>query len=65
MDAHARTRAVEGGHRGDAWRMVLGHAPEGSDEARAVVTTCEEACALWHAYRDGVAERMGLHRQAA
>lgn len=60
--AHAR---VEGDHRGDAWRMVLEHAPEGGSEARAVVATCQEACALWHAYRDGVADRMGLRRQAA
>jgi len=60
--AHAQ---VEGDHRGDAWRMVLGHAREGSSEAEAVVATCEEAGALWHAYRDGVADRMGLHRRAA
>jgi pyrroloquinoline quinone (PQQ) biosynthesis protein C len=67
-EAMTLTRAhalVEGDHRGDAWRMVLGHVSEGSAEARAVVATCEEACALWHAYRDGVADRMGLHRQAA
>ncbi|MGH7297127.1 MAG: iron-containing redox enzyme family protein [Polyangiaceae bacterium] len=60
--AHA---AVEGGHRQDAWTMVLSHAPEGSDTARAVVDTCEQALALWHAYRDGVAEQMGLRREAA
>jgi pyrroloquinoline-quinone synthase len=67
-EAMTLTRAhgqVEGDHRGDAWRMVLQHAPEGSAEARAAVATCEEACTLWHAYRDGVAERMGLQRQAA
>lgn len=62
----ARAHAlVEGDHRGDAWRMVLQHTPDASAEARAVIATCEQACALWHAYRDGVAERMGLHRQAA
>ena len=60
--AHAQ---VEGGHRTDAWRMVLAHAPDGSDAARAVLDTCEQALAAWHAYRDGVAERMGLRRQAA
>jgi pyrroloquinoline-quinone synthase len=60
--AHAE---IEGGHRNDAWRMVLAHAPEGSEAARAVVETCEQALSLWHAYRDGVAERMGLRRQAA
>jgi pyrroloquinoline quinone (PQQ) biosynthesis protein C len=61
-EAMTLTRAhglVEGDHRGDAWRMVLQHTPGGSPEARAVVATCEQACALWHAYRDGVAERMG------
>jgi pyrroloquinoline quinone (PQQ) biosynthesis protein C len=67
-EAMTLTRAhalVEGDHRGDAWRMVLGHLAEGSAEAHAVGATCEEACALWHAYRDGVADRMGLHSQAA
>lgn len=60
--AHAE---VEGGHREDAWRMVLSHTPDGSTEARAVVETCEQALSLWHAYRDGVAERMGLRERAA
>jgi len=56
--AHA---AVEGGHRGDAWRMVLGHS--GDDAvARSVVDTCMTALSLWHRYRDGVAQRMGLAR---
>jgi pyrroloquinoline-quinone synthase len=66
-DAMVLTRAhaeVEGSHRGDAWHMVLGHTPDG-DIARAAVQTCEEALALWHAYRDGVADRMGLGRKAA
>lgn len=60
--AHA---AVEGGHREDAWTMVLGHAPDGTETSRVVGDTCEEALALWHSYRDGVAERMGLRRHAA
>jgi pyrroloquinoline-quinone synthase len=63
--AHAE---VEGGHRDDAWRVVLTHAGqagEGSEAARAVAETCERALVLWLAYRDGVAERMGLQRQAA
>jgi pyrroloquinoline-quinone synthase len=55
--AHAQ---VEGTHRRDAWRIVLEHTPEGTDEARAVVGTCEQALTLWHAYRDAVAELMGL-----
>lgn len=60
--AHAE---VEGGHREDAWSMVMAHAPDGSAEGRAVVDACEQALSLWHAYRDGVAERMGLREKAA
>jgi pyrroloquinoline-quinone synthase len=60
--AHA---AVEGGHRDDAWRMVLGHTPDDGPVARAVVETCERALGAWLAYRDGVAERMGLVRGKA
>jgi hypothetical protein len=60
--AHAQ---VEGDHRGDAWRMVLAHAADPSEAARAAVETCEHALSAWHAYRDGVAERMGLRREAA
>jgi len=60
--AHAQ---VEGDHRGEAWRMVLSHAAEGSDGARAAIETCEQALPAWLAYRDGVAERMGLRREAA
>jgi len=58
--------AVEGAHRQDAWRIVLDHVPE-EDEAlvRAVTQTCSRALAAWQRYRDGVAERMGLHREAA
>jgi pyrroloquinoline-quinone synthase len=58
--------AVEGGHRKDAWRIVLDHVRE-DDEAlvRTVTQTCERALWAWHRYRDGVAERMGLHREAA
>lgn len=60
--AHAQ---VEGGHREDAWRMMLAHTPEGSDAARAVAETCERALGMWQGYRDGVADRMKLRRQAA
>jgi hypothetical protein len=66
--AMALTRAhaqVEGEHRKDAWRMVLDHVPHGGREARSIMDTCEQALELWHAYRDGVAERMGLKRRAA
>jgi pyrroloquinoline-quinone synthase len=61
--AHA---AVEGAHRADAWRMVLGHVGEPSGEvARAVADGCARCLAAWTRYRDGVAERMGLRREAA
>jgi pyrroloquinoline-quinone synthase len=59
--AHAQ---VEGGHRSEAWRIVLAHVRDGSHVARAVVATCEEALELWLAYRDGVAEEMGMAKQA-
>jgi heme oxygenase-like protein len=55
--AHAE---VEGGHRGDAWAMVLSHAPDESRVAGAVVDTCTLALELWQRYRDGVAAIMGL-----
>jgi pyrroloquinoline-quinone synthase len=55
--AHA---AVEGDHRRVAWRMVSEHTSESSAESAAVVDTCEQALALWLAYRDGVARGMGL-----
>jgi pyrroloquinoline-quinone synthase len=55
--AHA---LVEGGHRADAWRIVLDHADSRVEDA--IAGRLEEALAAWHAYRDGVAERMGLAR---
>ena len=66
--AMALTRAhatVEGGHRADAWRMVLAHVPDEGELARVVEETCAQALASWHRYRDGVAERMGLARGEA
>jgi hypothetical protein len=33
--------------------------------AKLVVETCVTALAMWHRYRDGVAERMGLERERA
>ena len=56
-------RAVEAGHRRDAWQMVLGHADAGT--APAVASAVEEALAAWLAYRDGVARAMGLRRPGA
>lgn len=56
-------RAVESGHRRDAWRMVLGHVQPGEPEA--IVGAMREAHAAWLAYRDGVARAMGLSRPAS
>ena len=50
-------RAVESGHRADAWAMVLGHA---AGRQLEVVAAVERAHALWMAYRDGVARAMGV-----
>jgi hypothetical protein len=64
-EAMELTRAhgqVEGAHRADAWRIVLEHVPEGSEVARSVLATLDEALEAWLAYRDGVADRMGLKR---
>ena len=54
---------VEGGHRNDAWQIMLDNA---QDEAMAktIVDTCMDALARWQRYRDGVAELMGLKRES-
>jgi pyrroloquinoline-quinone synthase len=56
---------VEGGHREDAWEMILRHVPDEGDLFKCVVETCQSGLARWHRYRDGVAERMGLLRDRA
>jgi pyrroloquinoline quinone (PQQ) biosynthesis protein C len=65
MDLTRAHATVEGGHRADAWRIVLAHVGDEGPVARAVEETCERALTAWLAYRDGVAERMGLARRAA
>ena len=65
MEIRRAHGAVEGGHRNDAWRMILSNVTEGTETARVVVETCETALAMWHRYRDGVATRMGLVRRRA
>lgn len=55
-------RAVEGGHRRDAWEMVLGHAPDEGPLADAVASAVAAAHAAWMEYRDGVARAMGLQK---
>lgn len=59
--AHAM---VEGAHRKDAWRCVVPYTRDGS-ESDSVESVCREALVRWHAYRDGVAARMGLARHTA
>jgi pyrroloquinoline-quinone synthase len=59
--AHA---AVEGAHRGDAWRF-LDEVPASGPLADVVARTCEEALERWLTYRDAVARQMGLVRKAA
>jgi pyrroloquinoline-quinone synthase len=55
---------VEGGHRGDAWKILLENIDNPEIES-AIVSTCMDALVRWHRYRDGVAERMGLVRDGA
>ncbi|GAC1352709.1 MAG: hypothetical protein NVS3B20_20780 [Polyangiales bacterium] len=50
-------RAVESGHRKDAWDMVLTH-QEG--HAEAIVSAVSEASALWQSYRDAVCRAAGI-----
>ena len=55
---------VEGGHRDDAWKIILEHADDGA-LGKACIDVCMEALVRWQRYRDGVAERMGLVRDDA
>jgi len=56
---------VEGGHRGDAWRILLDNVKDDPALEKHVVDTCMDALVRWHRYRDGVAEWMGLVRDNA
>lgn len=51
-------RSVEGEHRRAAWRIMLDHVPEA--DRSAVVDALGEAVTCWRAYRDDVAEAVGL-----
>ncbi|HWT84589.1 MAG TPA: iron-containing redox enzyme family protein [Myxococcales bacterium] len=53
-------KKVEGGHRLDAWKMVLGHTP--ATLMDRVVDTAERALERWLAYRDDVARACGIAR---
>ena len=53
-------KQVEGGHRRDAWEMVLENAADG--EERQVVDALNTALELWLRYRDEVAAACGISR---
>jgi pyrroloquinoline quinone (PQQ) biosynthesis protein C len=55
---------VEGGHRDDAWTILLDNVKDDAT-SRIAIETCMEALVRWHRYRDGVADLMGLVRDAA
>jgi pyrroloquinoline-quinone synthase len=52
-------RAVEGGHRDDAWTMVTAHA---AGQEELIASAVEDALTAWLAYRDGVARKIGIAR---
>jgi pyrroloquinoline-quinone synthase len=53
-------RLIEGDHRANAWRCILGHV--GPLARRAVVLAMEETLRHWLAYRDDVSQACGLVR---
>jgi pyrroloquinoline-quinone synthase len=55
-------RAVEGGHRRAAWRVMLDHVP--AAERGGVIDGMRRTLEGWLAYRDEVAEAVGLVRAA-
>jgi Iron-containing redox enzyme len=53
-------RGVEGGHRLSAWKVMLDEVDVGDREG--VVASMESVLVAWHAYRDEVANAVGLSR---
>ena len=53
-------KKVEGGHRLDAWKMVLDHTPATLEDR--VVRMVERTLESWLAYRDDVARACGIAR---
>jgi pyrroloquinoline quinone (PQQ) biosynthesis protein C len=53
-------KKVEGGHRLDAWKMVLDHTPAPLEDH--IVQMVEKALERWLAYRDDVARACGIAR---
>ena len=56
-------RAVEGDHRRAAWRIILDFVAESARPG--VVSALASVLRAWHAYRDEVAQRCGLERDAS
>ena len=56
-------REVEGEHRDAGWRMVVDHVP--AHRRTAVVAAMEAALVAWLAYRDDVADAVGIQREMA
>ncbi len=57
MDLVRAHRAVEGGHRKDAWHMVTSYA---TGHEHAIVAAVGRAASLWLAYRDDVCRAAGI-----
>jgi pyrroloquinoline-quinone synthase len=53
-------RQVEGSHRAEAWRAVLGHTS--AEQRLPVVERMQEALERWSEYRDGVARACGIEK---
>ena len=53
-------KQIEGGHREDAWNMVLGNVEPGGEGE--VIAAVEECLRLWLAYRDEIAAACGIQR---
>jgi pyrroloquinoline quinone (PQQ) biosynthesis protein C len=53
-------KKVEGGHRQDAWKMVLDHTPKELEDG--VVQSVEQALQIWLDYRDDVVAACGIAR---
>jgi pyrroloquinoline-quinone synthase len=58
-------RMVEGGHRKDAWNMVVENVPPGGKLEDDVLSAVERAHDAWSSYRDGVARAMGMRSSTA
>lgn len=60
MDLIRAHQMVEGGHRHDAYAMVVNHAKIRTQQDD-ILTTLQKTLDLWLCYRDGVARACGLH----